>query len=76
MRKYIYTLLIALVTLSLSAQVTIDRSTAPTPGPAHTPEIGSYETFKLKNGFKVFVIEANKLPRITMSLHFYRDHNV
>ncbi len=73
MRKYIYTLIIALVTISLSAQVTIDRSTAPTPGPARTPEIGSYESFELKNGLKVFVVEDHKLPRITMSLILDRD---
>ena len=73
MKKYIYTLFIALVTLSLSAQVTIDRSTAPTPGPARTPEIGSYESFELKNGLKVFVVEDHKLPRITMSLILDRD---
>lgn len=73
MRKYIYTLFIALVTISLSAQVTIDRSTAPTPGPARTPEIGSYESFELKNGLKVFVVEDQKLPRITMSLILDRD---
>ncbi|MGB0311090.1 MAG: M16 family metallopeptidase [Schleiferiaceae bacterium] len=73
MRKYIYTLFIALLTFSLSAQVTIDRSTAPTPGPARTPEIGSYESFELKNGLKVFVVEDHKLPRITMSLILDRD---
>ncbi len=73
MRKYIYTLFIALVTMSLSAQVTIDRSTAPAPGPARTPEIGSYESFELKNGLKVFVVEDHKLPRITMSLILDRD---
>jgi predicted Zn-dependent peptidase len=73
MRKYIYTLFISLVTISLSAQVTIDRSTAPTPGPARTPEIGSYESFELKNGLKVFVVEDHKLPRITMSLILDRD---
>jgi predicted Zn-dependent peptidase len=73
MKKYIYTLFIALVTISLSAQVTIDRSTAPTPGPARTPEIGSYESFELKNGLKVFVVEDHKLPRITMSLILDRD---
>ena len=73
MRKYIYTLFIALVTISLSAQVTIDRSKAPTPGPARTPEIGSYESFELKNGLKVFVVEDHKLPRINISLILDRD---
>ena len=73
MRKYIYTLFVALVAVSLSAQVTIDRSKAPTPGPARIPEIGSYESFELKNGLKVFVVEDHKLPRITMSLILDRD---
>ena len=73
MRKYIYTLFVALVAASLSAQVTIDRSKAPTPGPARIPEIGSYESFELKNGLKVFVVEDHKLPRITMSLILDRD---
>ena len=73
MRKYIYTLFVSLVAVSLSAQVTIDRSKAPTPGPARIPEIGSYESFELKNGLKVFVVEDHKLPRITMSLILDRD---
>jgi predicted Zn-dependent peptidase len=73
MKKYIYTLLVVLFTLSLGAQVSIDRTAAPTPGPARTPEIGSYESFELKNGLKVFVVENHKLPRITMSLILDRD---
>ena len=73
MRKYIYTLFVALVAFSLSAQVTIDRSKAPTPGPARIPEIGSYESFELKNGLKVFVVEDHKLPRINISLILDRD---
>ncbi|MEY2964101.1 MAG: hypothetical protein RL754_1362 [Bacteroidota bacterium] len=73
MKKYIYTLLIALGALNLSAQVEIDRTTAPTPGPAASPVIGAYESFELKNGLKVFVVEDHKLPRITMSLILDRD---
>lgn len=57
----------------MTAQTTIDRSTAPTPGPARVPTIASYESFELNNGLKVFVVEDHKLPRITMSLILDRD---
>ena len=73
MKKYIFTLVAFVAALGLSAQVTIDRTTAPTPGPAAKPVIGSYESFELKNGLKVFVVEDHKLPRITMSLILDRD---
>lgn len=73
MRKYIYTFVAFFAAFALSAQVTIDRTKAPEPGPAATPEIGSYESFTLKNGLRVFVVEDHKLPRITMSLLIDRD---
>lgn len=73
MNKYIVTLFAFVAALTMSAQVTIDRTTAPTPGPAAKPVIGSYESFELKNGLKVFVVENHKLPRITMQLILDRD---
>ena len=73
MKKYIYSLIAVVVTFSLTAQTTIDRSTAPSPGPARVPTIASYESFELKNGLKVFVVEDHKLPRISMSLILDRD---
>lgn len=73
MKKYIYSFIALFAAFSMAAQVTIDRSTAPTPGPAAKPQIASYESFELKNGLKVFVVEDHKLPRITMSLILDRD---
>lgn len=73
MKKYIYSLIAVVVAFSLTAQTTIDRSTAPSPGPARVPSIASYESFELKNGLKVFVVEDHKLPRISMSLILDRD---
>ena len=73
MKKYIYSLVALFAAFNVTAQVTIDRSNAPTPGPARTPTIASYETFELKNGLKVFVVEDHKLPRISMTLLLDRD---
>ena len=46
----------------------IDRSKQPTPGPAPTIEITQPQTFKLKNGLKVMVVENHKLPRVSVQL--------
>lgn len=46
----------------------LDRSIRPKPGPAPVINIGKYETFKLANGLQVFVVENNKIPRVTYSL--------
>lgn len=46
----------------------IDRSTMPTPGPAPTIEITKPQTFTLKNGLKVMVVENHKLPRVSVQL--------
>ncbi|MFT5913890.1 MAG: putative Zn-dependent peptidase [Flammeovirgaceae bacterium] len=52
---------------SANAQ-TLDRSKAPTPGPAPKINIGEYKSFELKNGLKVFVIENNTIPRVSIQL--------
>lgn len=46
----------------------LDRSKLPTPGPASEIKIANYESFELKNGLKVFVIENRKLPRVSFNL--------
>ncbi|RKS26023.1 putative Zn-dependent peptidase [Flavobacterium endophyticum] len=40
----------------------------PKPGPAPVINIGKPETFELKNGLKVMVVENNKLPRVSYNL--------
>ncbi|MGB7785590.1 MAG: pitrilysin family protein [Salinimicrobium sp.] len=49
-------------------QAQIDRSQMPEPGPAPEINIGKPETFTLKNGLKVLVVENHKLPRVNMTL--------
>ena len=73
MKKFIYSIVALFAAFTLTAQVTIDRSNAPTPGPSRIPTIASYESFELKNGLKVFVVEDHKLPRISMTLLLDRD---
>lgn len=57
---------------SVSAMAQVDRSTLPEPGEARPVEIGDYETFTLKNGLQVFVIENHKLPRVSYRLKLDR----
>lgn len=67
MKRYISTLiLIFAITIAGVAQV--DRSKAPEPGPAPEIQIADYQSFELKNGLKVFVVENHKLPRVAFSL--------
>jgi predicted Zn-dependent peptidase len=61
----------ALVCVVAHAQV--DRSHAPKPAPAREIKIGDYQSFTLKNGLQVFVVENHKLPRIQVSLQLKND---
>ncbi|WP_029037346.1 M16 family metallopeptidase [Salinimicrobium xinjiangense] len=56
-----------LATTAIQAQQ-IDRSTQPKAGPAPEINLGKPETFTLKNGLKVLVVENHKLPRVSMTL--------
>ncbi|MEH6406631.1 MAG: pitrilysin family protein [Leeuwenhoekiella sp.] len=53
---------------SLGATAQIDRSKQPQPGPAPEIKINKPQTFTLKNGLKVIVVENHKLPRVTYNL--------
>ncbi|MGD8780577.1 MAG: insulinase family protein [Ignavibacteria bacterium] len=72
MLKKISTLLLFLI-FTVSTQAQLDRSIRPKPGPAPEIKIGDAKSFQLENGLKVFVVENNKLPRITFSLIIDRD---
>ncbi len=63
---YISIITILFFTLSLSAQV--DRSVQPKPGPSPKINLGKPQTFELKNGLKVLVVENHKLPRVSAML--------
>jgi predicted Zn-dependent peptidase len=70
--KKLYIILLTICIGSVSfAQV--DRSKLPEPAPAREIEIGDYETFTLKNGLQVFVVENHKLPRVSFSLVLDRE---
>lgn len=71
MKKFVITSICAFLTLTMTAQ--FDRNQMPEPGPAREIQLGKYNTFKLKNGLTVIVVEDNKLPRVTMNLLVNRD---
>lgn len=51
----------------------VDRSQLPASGPAPEIQIKDAETFSLPNGLKVFVVNNNKLPRVSFTLVLERD---
>lgn len=72
MKRFI--VLISLIALgsSVFAQK-IDRSKKPQAGPAPTIHLSDSKSFVLPNGLKVFVVENNKLPRVSFSLALDND---
>ncbi len=66
-------ILIALMGLSTVAHAQLDRSKRPEAGPAPEIQLGEAQSFTLDNGLKVFVIENDKLPRISFSLRLDVD---
>ena len=65
MRRFLPLLL---STLLLSAHADVDRTKKPEPGPAPEAAFPDYVTKVLPNGLKVFVIEDDRKPTITMRL--------
>jgi zinc protease len=70
MKKIFLFLLIALPAASMAQA---DRSKAPTPGPAPVIKVGEPASFTLPNGLKVFVVQNNKLPRVSVTLTIDRE---
>lgn len=69
--KNILTLVLTLGIVGAFAQV--DRSKLPEPATPRPINIGDYESFELKNGLKVFIIENHKLPRVSFNLLVDRE---
>lgn len=65
--------LLAIITLTIVMYPKVDRTSPPKPGPAPEIKIGSYESFTLKNGLRVFVVKNDKLPAISVSLSLEYD---
>ncbi|MDV6169316.1 pitrilysin family protein [Flavobacterium sp. DG1-102-2] len=64
MRKVIYILAGVMLSLNMHGQVIPQ----PKPGPAPKVNVGKPETFSLKNGLKVLVVENHKLPTVSYTL--------
>lgn len=73
MRKLILYTVLLVVAFTSSVHAQVDRSKAPAPAPARQIKLGEYQTFTLKNGLQVFVVENRKLPRIQFSLELKND---
>ncbi len=54
--------------LFLSITMQAQDRPMPKPGPSPTVNVGKPESFTLKNGLKVLVVENNKLPRVSYTL--------
>jgi len=65
MRRFLPLLLTA---FAFTANADIDRTKKPEPGPAPEAAFPDYVTKELPNGLKVFVIEDDRKPTITMRL--------
>ena len=59
---------IALLSFLLSAHADVDRTKKPEPGPAPEAAFPDYVTKVLPNGLKVFVIEDDRKPTLTLRL--------
>jgi len=66
MKNISLTLLFAF--MAFGAQAQIDRSKMPEPGPAPEINLKDPQSFNLKNGLKVLVVENHKLPRASIQL--------
>jgi zinc protease len=66
MKNFICGTVLAFLAVTSYAQV--DRSQVPVAGPAPKITLGKYESFTLKNGLKVIVVENHKLPKVTYNL--------
>ncbi|CAM3925622.1 MULTISPECIES: M16 family metallopeptidase [Flavobacterium] len=64
MKKFVYIAASLFLTITMQAQ---DRP-QPKPGPAPSINIKKPESFTLKNGLKVLIVENNKLPRVSYTL--------
>ncbi|SNS96773.1 Predicted Zn-dependent peptidase [Ekhidna lutea] len=69
--KNILSLVLTIGIVGAFAQV--DRSKLPEAATPRPINIGEYESFELKNGLKVFIIENHKLPRVSYNLLVDRE---
>lgn len=56
-----------------TANAQVDRTKAPAAGPAPKIQLGDYDSFTLKNGMKVLVVENHKLPKVEFAMSLLID---
>ena len=67
MKKILFSIFLA-VLFAMPGIAQVDRTKAPAAGAAPIIQIGTPQSFVLKNGLKVFVVENHKVPMVTYSL--------
>ncbi len=72
MRKILYSAAVLIASFT-TANAQINRTQAPAASPAPKIQIGKYESFTLKNGLTVFVVEDHKTPSVSVSLFLEND---
>lgn len=70
--KQLFSILI-LLSIFFSVNAQLDRSVVPQAGPAPKININKAQSFELKNGLKVFVVENHKLPILSFNLSLNID---
>jgi len=68
-----FLLLLVAICLVTSVHAQVDRTKAPAAGPAPKVQLGDYDTFTLKNGMKVLVVENHNLPKVSFNLQLLID---
>jgi zinc protease len=71
MKKFLIITASAFLFYTSQAQITIDRTKRPEPGPAPVITLKDPTIYKLANGVTVLIVEDHKLPRVSSS--FYID---
>ncbi|RZT93338.1 putative Zn-dependent peptidase [Ancylomarina subtilis] len=69
--KFLFILVAICLVTTVHAQV--DRTKAPAAGPAPKVQLGDYDSFTLKNGLKVLVVENHNLPKVAFNLELLID---
>nr|WP_320120524.1 pitrilysin family protein [uncultured Marinifilum sp.] len=65
--------LAVVVCFVFTASAQVDRTKAPAAGPAPKIQLGDYDSFTLKNGMKVLVVENHKLPKVEFAMSLLID---
>jgi zinc protease len=75
MRRMLVVLTVVLLTTTVGAQQTLDRTKVPVPGPAPQLRVPAWTKSKLANGADFIVSEKHDLPLVSFSITFKRGAN-